>query len=63
MLLYNELIDYILRVINPESEEFMKQLVNLVVCAALSLLIGLILGAGIGGYEYQRMTDEIKDKE
>lgn len=41
----------------------MKQLVNLVVCAALSLLIGLILGAGIGGYEYQAMVDKIKDKE
>ena len=41
----------------------MKQLVNLVVCAALSLLIGLILGAGIGGYEYQAKVDEIKDKE
>ena len=41
----------------------MKQLVNLVVCAALSLLIGLILGAGIGEYEYQRMTDEIENKK
>ena len=41
----------------------MKQLVNLVVCAALSLLIGLILGAGIGQYEYQAMVDEIKDKK
>ena len=35
----------------------MKQLVNLVVCAALSFLIGLILG-----YEYQAMVDEIKDE-
>lgn len=41
----------------------MKQLINLIVCAALSFLIGLILGAGIGGYEYQEMVNKIKDKE
>ena len=41
----------------------MKQLINLIVCSLLSLLIGMILGAGIGEYEYQRMTDEIKNKE
>ena len=41
----------------------MKQLVNLIVCAALSFLVGIIAGASIGLYGYRGIVDEVKNKE